>query len=63
MKARRVDPYATAAAKRAAAELVAGWPVEALIAPTAAGRLVTSWGLDSADARTIVAGERSRRRV
>ena len=61
--ARRPDPFAIAAAKRAAAELVAGWPVEALIAASAADRLVTSWGLEPADARAIVAGERSRRRV
>jgi len=61
--ARRPDPFAIAAAKRAAAELVGGWPVEALVAANAADRLVGSWGLEPADARTIVTVERSRRRV
>jgi len=63
MKARRADPLAVAAAKRGAAELVAGWPVDALVAANAADRLVASWGLEPAAARTIVAGERSRRRA
>jgi len=63
MKARRVDPFAAAAAKRGAAELVAGWVDDTLVAASAADRLVASWGLEPAAARTIVADERSRRRV
>lgn len=61
--ARRPDRFAMAAARKAAAELVATWPNEQIVAPGADTRLVSSWGLEPAEARSIVAGERSRRRI
>jgi len=48
-------------AQNRAAELVAGWPLETLHSPDAEARLVSSWGLQPADARSIVVGARSRR--
>jgi hypothetical protein len=60
---KRVDPFAQAAAKRGAAELVAGWTVERLLEPNAGLQLARSWGLELAIAQQLVTAERSRRRV
>lgn len=58
---KRVDPFAAAAAKRGAAELVAGWPDSRLFADDASTNLSNSWGLVYNDARAIVSGERAKR--
>lgn len=57
---KRVDPFAAAAAKRGAAELVAGWSDERLFDDMAATHLSNSWGLTYNDARAIIVGERAR---
>jgi hypothetical protein len=58
---RRANLFALAEARRAAAELVTRWDYATLQDSRAADRLVSSWGLERADAASIVAAERRRR--